>query len=133
MRCRPPRQTHESTASAFALPGAAAAASSAEAGGFAVSRQSEADGQGSSFAEIAAPGDSINAMFWIPAAVTIVDGITLEGDLTGVFPRWSLMSIARVRSSPALESPAAAAMSAKANLFPQVISRHRSPTSSTSE
>jgi long-chain fatty acid transport protein len=82
---------------AFALLGAAAAASSAEAGGFGVREQS-AYGQGSSFAGMAAPGDSISAMFWNPAAVTIVDGITLEGDLTGVFPR-SELDVDRSRSS----------------------------------
>src|SRR3954470_12860706 len=82
---------------AFALLGAAAAASSAEAGGFGVREQS-AYGQGSSFAGMAAPGDSISAMFWNPAAVTIVDGITLEGDLTGVFPR-SELDVDRSRST----------------------------------
>ena len=46
---------------------------------------------------MAAPGNSISAMFWNPAAVTIVDGITLEGDLTGVFPR-SELDVDRSRS-----------------------------------
>ena len=40
----------------------------AEAGGFAVREQS-AYGLGSSFAGMAAPGDSISSMFWNPAAL----------------------------------------------------------------
>lgn len=61
----------------------------AEAGGFAVREQS-AYGQGTSFAGMAAPGDSISAMFWNPAAVTTVTGMTVEGNLTAVFPRSEL-------------------------------------------
>ena len=61
----------------------------AQAGGFAVREQS-AYGQGSSFAGIAAPGDSISSMFWNPAAVTTVTGMTVEGNLTGVFARSEL-------------------------------------------
>lgn len=61
----------------------------AQAGGFAVREQS-AYGQGSSFAGMAAPVDSISSMFWNPAAVTIVTGITVEGNLTAVFPRSEL-------------------------------------------
>lgn len=61
----------------------------AEAGGFAVREQS-AYGQGSSFAGMAAPGDSISSMFWNPAAVTTATSTTLEGNVTGVFPRSEL-------------------------------------------
>jgi long-chain fatty acid transport protein len=60
-----------------------------EAGGFAVREQS-AYGQGSSFAGMAAPGDSISSMFWNPAAVTTVTSTTVEGNLTAVFPRSEL-------------------------------------------
>ena len=66
-----------------------AGVATAEAGGFAVREQS-AYGQGSSFAGMAAPGDSISSMFWNPAAVTTVTGITAEGNLTAVFPRSEL-------------------------------------------
>ncbi|MEY9625118.1 OmpP1/FadL family transporter, partial [Sinorhizobium fredii] len=62
---------------------------SAEAGSFAVQAQS-AYGQGSSFAGMAAPGDSISSMFWNPAAVTTVIGTTIEGNITGVFPQSEL-------------------------------------------
>ncbi|WP_287099206.1 outer membrane protein transport protein [Mesorhizobium sp.] len=61
----------------------------AEAGGFAVREQS-AYGQGSSFAGMAAPGDSISSMFWNPAAVTTVTSPTIEGNLTAIFPRSEL-------------------------------------------
>jgi long-chain fatty acid transport protein len=61
----------------------------AEAGGFAVREQS-AYGQGSSFAGMAAPGDSISSMFWNPAAVTTVSGATVEGNVTGIFPQSEL-------------------------------------------
>lgn len=61
----------------------------AEAGGFAVREQS-AYGQGSSFAGMAAPGDSISSMFWNPAAVTTVTSTTIEGNLTAIFPRSEL-------------------------------------------
>jgi long-chain fatty acid transport protein len=61
----------------------------AEAGGFAVREQS-AYGQGSSFAGMAAPGDSISSMFWNPAAVTSASGVTVEGNVTAVFPRSEL-------------------------------------------
>ncbi|THK34346.1 transporter [Ensifer sp. MPMI2T] len=74
-----------STAVAALLAGIA----TAEAGGFAVREQS-AYGQGSSFAGIAAPGDSISSMFWNPAAVTTVTGVTVEGNVTAVFPRSEL-------------------------------------------
>jgi long-chain fatty acid transport protein len=61
----------------------------AEAGGFAVREQS-AYGQGSSFAGMAAPGDSISSMFWNPAAVTIVTSPTAEGNITAIFPQSEL-------------------------------------------
>jgi long-chain fatty acid transport protein len=60
-----------------------AGVATAEAGGFAVREQS-AYGQGSSFAGMAAPGDSISSMFWNPAAVTIATGTTVEGYLPRV-------------------------------------------------
>jgi long-chain fatty acid transport protein len=61
----------------------------ADAGGFAVREQS-AYGQGSSFAGMAAPGDSISSMFWNPAAVTTATGTTVEGNVTAVFPESEL-------------------------------------------
>jgi long-chain fatty acid transport protein len=61
----------------------------AEAGGFAVREQS-AYGLGSSFAGMAAPGDSISSMFWNPAAVTTATSTTAEGNLTAIFPRSEL-------------------------------------------
>jgi long-chain fatty acid transport protein len=67
----------------------AAGVATAQAGGFAVREQS-AYGQGSSFAGMAAPGDSISSMFWNPAAVTTVTGITVEGDVAGVIPHSEL-------------------------------------------
>jgi long-chain fatty acid transport protein len=66
-----------------------AGVATAEAGGFAVREQS-AYGQGSSFAGMAAPGDSISSMFWNPAAVTIVTGMTVEGNVTAIFPESEL-------------------------------------------
>src|SRR5262245_61968517 len=60
----------------------------AEAGAFALSESTY--GQGSSFAGMAAPGDSISSMFWNPAAVTTVTGITIEDDLTTFFPQAKL-------------------------------------------
>ena len=61
----------------------------AHAGGFGVREQS-AYGQGSSFAGMAAPGASISSMFWNPAAVTTATGMTVEGNVTGVFPNSEL-------------------------------------------
>jgi long-chain fatty acid transport protein len=61
----------------------------AQAGGFAIRAQS-AYGEGASFAGMAAPGDSISSMFWNPAAVTIANGMTLEGSAAVVFPRSEL-------------------------------------------
>jgi len=62
---------------------------SAEAGSFAVQAQS-AYGQGSSFAGMAAPSDSISTLFWNPATVTTVSSPTIEGNITGIFPRSEL-------------------------------------------
>ena len=39
---------------------------------------------------MAAPGNSISSMFWNPAAVTTVTSTTIEGNLSGVFPRSEL-------------------------------------------
>jgi long-chain fatty acid transport protein len=58
----------------------------AEAGGFAIREQS-AYGLGSSFAGMAAPGDSISSTFWNPAAVTTATSTTVEGNLAAIFPR----------------------------------------------
>jgi long-chain fatty acid transport protein len=74
---------------ASTLAALAAGIATAQAGGFAVREQS-AYGQGSSFAGMAAPGDSISSMFWNPAAVTTVTSTTVEGDVTGVFPNSEL-------------------------------------------
>lgn len=63
----------------------ASAASAAVAGGFGLRAQS-AYGEGSSYAGMAAPGDSISSMFWNPAAVTIVTSQTFEGSAAFVFP-----------------------------------------------
>ena len=78
-------------ASSFALTTVAMAAgiATAQAGGFAVREQS-AYGQGSSFAGMAAPGDSISSMFWNPAAVTTATGTIVEGNVTAVFPQSEL-------------------------------------------
>ena len=67
----------------------AAEIATAKAGGFAVRGQS-AYGEGSSFAGMAAPGDSISSMFWNPAAVTTATSMTVEGNVTAVFPRSEL-------------------------------------------
>ncbi len=67
----------------------AAAVATAAAGGFAIRAQS-AYGEGSSFAGMAAPGDSISSMFWNPAAVTAVTGTTVEGSAALVLPRSEL-------------------------------------------
>ena len=67
----------------------AAEIATAKAGGFAVREQS-AYGEGSSFAGMAAPGDSISSMFWNPAAVTTATSMTVEGNVTAVFPKSEL-------------------------------------------
>jgi long-chain fatty acid transport protein len=61
----------------------------AHAGGFGIRGQS-AYGEGSGFAGMAAPGDSISSMFWNPAAVTTATGMTFEGSAAFVFPRSEL-------------------------------------------
>jgi long-chain fatty acid transport protein len=63
-----------------------AATTAANAGGFALREQSAA-GQGASFAGIAAGGGSLSSMFWNPATMTQFSGKTVEGDLTGIFPK----------------------------------------------
>src|SRR5689334_14052656 len=72
-----------------ALAATAAGVATAQAGGFGLREQS-AYGQGSGFAGMAAPGDSISSMFWNPAAVTIVTGATVEGNVTAILPRSEL-------------------------------------------
>jgi long-chain fatty acid transport protein len=68
------------------LAGGAAAllTSQAHAGGFAVREQS-AYGMGSAYAGIAA-GGALSAMFWNPATMTQMPGLSFEGDLAGIFP-----------------------------------------------
>jgi long-chain fatty acid transport protein len=68
------------------LAGGAAAllASQAQAGGFAVREQS-AYGMGSAYAGIAA-GGALSAMFWNPATMTQMPGLSVEGDLAAIFP-----------------------------------------------
>ncbi len=58
---------------------------SAMAGSFGLREQS-AYSQGASFAGAAAPGDSLSAMFWNPAAVTIADGLQTESHFTFILP-----------------------------------------------
>ena len=60
------------------------ATAQADAGGFAVREQS-AYGQGSSFAGIAA-GGALSSMFWNPATITQVRGISIESDIAGIIP-----------------------------------------------
>ncbi len=60
------------------------ATAQANAGGFAVREQS-AYGQGSSFAGIAA-GGALSSMFWNPATITQVRGISIESDIAGIIP-----------------------------------------------
>jgi long-chain fatty acid transport protein len=67
----------------------ATAVATAAAGGFALRSQS-AYGEGSSFAGMAAPGDSISSMFWNPAAVTTVTGMTVEGNMSVILPQSEL-------------------------------------------
>lgn len=61
-----------------------AAASTAEAGGFALREQS-AYGQGLSFAGAAA-GGSLSSMFWNPATLVEIGAIEIEAVATGVLP-----------------------------------------------
>src|SRR5262245_60440311 len=88
-RLREGREIMRASFYASTLAALAAGIASAQAGGFAVREQS-AYGQGSSFAGMAAPGDSISSMFWNPAAVTSVSRTTVEGNVTGIFPRSEL-------------------------------------------
>ncbi|WP_157967634.1 OmpP1/FadL family transporter [Cohaesibacter intestini] len=76
-----------STVASVALVGAVASVSttSAEAGGFALREQS-AIGQGASFAGIAA-GGGLSSMFWNPATLTQVGGISTESVASFVIPR----------------------------------------------
>ncbi len=60
------------------------ATAQADAGGFAIREQS-AYGQGSSFAGIAA-GGALSSMFWNPATLTQVPGISMESDVAGIIP-----------------------------------------------
>src|SRR5262245_51394345 len=88
-RLREGREIMRASFYASTLAALAAGIAAAQAGGFAVREQS-AYGQGSSFAGMAAPGDSISSMYWNPAAVTSVKSTTVEGDITGVFPESEL-------------------------------------------
>ncbi|WP_171021911.1 outer membrane protein transport protein [Cohaesibacter sp. CAU 1516] len=76
-----------STVASVALVGAVASVSttSAEAGGFALREQS-AIGQGASFAGIAA-GGGLSSMFWNPATLTQVGGMSTESVASFVIPR----------------------------------------------
>ncbi len=60
-------------------------ASTSIAGGFAVREQS-AEGQGSSFAGIAAGGSDLSSMFFNPATITLFEGVQAEGDASLIFP-----------------------------------------------
>jgi len=73
----------------------------ADAGGFAIREQST-EGQGASFAGVAA-GGAPSAMFWNPATMTQVQGRTLEVDAAIIFPRAS-QSGASAITTPALGS-----------------------------
>ncbi|WP_075215591.1 OmpP1/FadL family transporter [Mongoliimonas terrestris] len=57
----------------------------AEAGAFALREQSVYS-QGASFAGAAAPGDSISAMYWNPAAVTTAVGLVFESNHSFISP-----------------------------------------------
>lgn len=57
----------------------------ANAAGFAVREQS-AEGQGASFAGIAAGGADLSSMFFNPATITLHDGIQVEGDGALILP-----------------------------------------------
>ncbi len=60
-------------------------AGTAAAGGFAVREQS-AEGQGSSFAGIAAGGSDLSSMFFNPATITLFEGVQAEGNAALIFP-----------------------------------------------
>ena len=57
----------------------------AAAGGFAVREQS-AEGQGASFAGIAAGGADLSSMFFNPATITLHEGVQFEGSAAVIFP-----------------------------------------------
>jgi long-chain fatty acid transport protein len=87
-----------SVSTAFA---AILALDTAGAGGFAVREQS-AEGQGSSFAGVAA-GGTPSAMFWNPATMTQVPGRTLEVDAAIILPKASQTGASAI-TTPALGS-----------------------------
>lgn len=60
-------------------------AGTAAAGGFAVREQS-AEGQGASFAGIAAGGSDLSSMFFNPATITLFEGIQSEGNVAAILP-----------------------------------------------
>src|SRR5262245_4218104 len=62
----------------------AASATGAQAGGFAIRKQST-PGEGAAFAGVAAVGPRCS-LFWNPATRTQCSGLTSETDLTGIFP-----------------------------------------------
>jgi len=61
------------------------AASFAQAGGFSVREQS-AEGQGASFAGIAAGGSDLSSMFFNPATITLHEGVHVEGNAAAILP-----------------------------------------------
>jgi len=60
-------------------------ASTAIAGGFAVREQST-EGQGASFAGIAAGGSDLSSMFFNPATITLFEGMQAEGNAALILP-----------------------------------------------
>jgi long-chain fatty acid transport protein len=76
---------HKALMVSVAAAAVAVSAGTAFAGGFALREQS-AYSQGASFAGAAAPGDSISAMFWNPAAVTTAEGLVTESHATFILP-----------------------------------------------
>ncbi len=60
-------------------------ANTANAGGFSVREQS-AEGQGASFAGIAAGGSDLSSMFFNPATITMHEGLQTESDAALIFP-----------------------------------------------
>ena len=76
------------TALYSALVGATAlvgVAGTAAAGGFAVREQST-EGQGASFAGIAAGGSDLSSMFVNPATITLFEGMQSEGNASLILP-----------------------------------------------
>jgi len=74
------------TVAISALLGVVAAA---QAGGFALREQS-AEGQGMSFAGVAAGSAGLSSMFWNPATITQTPGWNSEWDLAGILPYSSI-------------------------------------------